>query len=512
MPQVAARPPSGQERQAINFACLIRSKPIEAVHPSPYPHQAPRGGSSLEVWSIPNSFAYFALFAWPAVCILLFVLLPIEAAAIWSILGGYLLLPSAVSVETHVLPPLDKFSIPAISTFLLCWMKGPQSPPPPRSLLIYLIAFALFLSPILATLNNSYELQIGNRSLPGFYPIDGLKLAFHNAIMLAPFFVGMRFFSSEDARVQLLKSLPVAALFYSIPMLFEIKMSPQLHRWIYGFFPNSFGQQYRDGGFRPVVFLSHGLEVAIFTSMAVIGALIMMRGKWRIYRKPASLIAGYLGFLLALCKTLGATIYAAIAAPVILFTGPRTWMRVSIAILLVVCTYPMLRTFDIIPVHHITELADSISAERSSSFQMRVNNEDILLAKANQKPFFGWGAWGRNRVYQEGTGEDISVTDGTWIIQYGLYGWLGYLSYFGLFAAAVFRARGAVRGPVTRNSIAVAGLSLLISINLLDLIPNSWLLPFTYLAAGSVASAVKVRARSRRKRPNLNSSRPAVIG
>ena len=443
---------------------------------------------------------------------LLFVWLPVEKAAIWSLVGGWLLLPSATAVDVPLLPPLDKFTIPTITTVLLCWMKGAQSQPPPRSILIYLIAFALFLSPLLSSIDNSYELQIGNRSLPGFYPLDGLKLGLHNAIMVAPFFVGMRFFSSDEARAYLLKSLPVAALFYSIPMLFEIRISPQLHRWVYGFHPNSFVQQYRDGGFRPVVFLGHGLEVAIFTAMAVIGALIMMRGKWKIFRAPASLVATYMGGVLVLCKTLGATIYAIAATPLILFTSPRTWMRAAIVISMVVCAYPVLRTFDVIPVHHITQLANSISSGRSASFQMRVKNEDILLARANQKPSFGWGAWGRNRVYEEGTGEDISVTDGLWIIQYGSYGWVGYLAYFGLFAAAIFRARNAVRGAVTKNSIAVAGLSLLIAINLLDLVPNSWVLPFTYLAAGSVAAAVRVRSGIRAKRQELNSSRPAVAG
>jgi len=411
-------------------------------------------------------------------------------------------------VDAPLIPSLDKFTIPAITTFLLCWLKGPQSPPPPRSLLIYLIACGLFVSPLLSTLNNSYELQIGGRSLPGFYPLDGVKLAFHNAIMLAPFFVGMRFMASDDARALLLKSLPAAGLFYSIPMLFEIRMSPQLHRWVYGFFPHSFAQQYRDGGFRPVVFLSHGLEVAIFATMAVIGATILMRGKWQIFRTPALWIAAYLAAVQLLCKSLGATVYAIVAAPIVMFTGPRTWMRTATAIILIVCAYPMLRTFDIIPVHRVTEMAKSISADRSSSFKARVNNEDILLAKANEKPFFGWGTWGRNRIYEGG--EDISVTDGAWIIQYGMYGWLGYLCYFGLFAAAVFRGRGAVRGSVNRNSIAVAGLSLLVAINLLDLLPNASLLPFTYLAAGAVASAERVRERPRAKRQKLNGSQPAL--
>jgi hypothetical protein len=293
-------------------------------------------------------------------------------------------------------------------------------------------------------------------------------------------------------------------------MLFEIKMSPQLHRWVYGFFPNSFVQQYRDGGFRPVVFLNHGLEVAIFTSMAVVAALVMMRAKWRTFRMPSTAVAGYLALLLLLCKTLGAAAYSVVVAPIVLFTRPRTWMNVALAILLLVCAYPALRTFDLIPVHHIAQAANSVSAARKSSFQLRIANEDVLLAKANEKPFLGWGAWGRNRVYKQGTGEDISITDGTWILQFGDWGWLGYLSYFGLFAASVFRGRGAVRGPVTDSSMVVGGLSLLVAVNVVDLLPNSFLVPFTYMAAGSVAGAVRARSASKAPRPSSAKARAAV--
>src|SRR5207302_6506407 len=124
-----------------------------------------KGVNALEA-TLPNSFAYIALFSWPAVCVILFVMLPVEAAAIWSLLGGYLLLPSGVGYDVPLLPPLDKFSIPTLSTFLLCWMKGTRSPAPRPSALIYLLAFGFVLSPVLTTFNNSYELQIGDRSIP----------------------------------------------------------------------------------------------------------------------------------------------------------------------------------------------------------------------------------------------------------------------------------------------------------------------------------------------------------
>jgi hypothetical protein len=284
-------------------------------------------------------------------------------------------------------------------------------------------------------------------------------------------------------------------------MLFEIRMSPQLHRWVYGFHPFSFEQQVRGGDFRPVVFLGHGLVTALFTSLAVIAAIAVARAKWRIFRQPAALVAGYLTALLLLCRTWGATIYLIVIGPVVWFTKPRTWVRVSVVIALLVCAYPLLRAYDIVPVHRVLEAANSINPDRAASFKTRVVNEDILLAKANQKPFFGWGAWGRNRVYQQGTGKDISITDGGWIMQYGAWGWLGYLSYFGLFAAVLFRSRIGVRGPVTEDSIAVGSLSLLVAVNLMDLIPNSALVPFTYLAAGSLAGAVRARSAKKARRP-----------
>jgi hypothetical protein len=97
----------------------------------------------VEDSDIGNWFAYVALFGWPIVCIALFVLLPLEAAAIGAMLGGYLLLPSNLTVDVPLLPPLDKMSIAALATFLLCWMKGAQSPGGRPPVLIYVFAFGL---------------------------------------------------------------------------------------------------------------------------------------------------------------------------------------------------------------------------------------------------------------------------------------------------------------------------------------------------------------------------------
>jgi hypothetical protein len=458
---------------------------------------------------LPNSIAYVVLFGWPLVCVVLFVLLPVETAAIWSLLAGYLLLPSGLVVDAHVLPPLDKFSVPAMATFLLCWMKGAQAPPSRASWLIYLSASAFALSPILTALNNSYELHIGDRSIPGFYPLDGLKMVGHNLVELTPFFVGKRFLSSDHGRSLLLRALPVAAILYSLPMLFELRMSPVLQRFVYGVTP-VFAHLFRAGGFRPVVFLSTGLELALFTSIAFIAALVVTRAKWQLLRMPPGMVSTYLGGLLLLCKTLGAILYGAAAAPLILFTRPRTWVRVSCAVTLIICAYPLLRTYDIIPVRRVVAAANTVSAQRAGSFQLRVENEDRLLNKANEKPLFGWGTWGRSRVFDKESGADLSVTDGEWILRFGMYGWVGYLALFGLFAASAFSVLTSVRGPITSSSIALAGLTLILAVNLVDLIPNANLLPLTYLMAGSIAGRSRVRARAVAGRRKIQIPTPQV--
>jgi hypothetical protein len=102
------------------------------------------------------------------------VTLPLEAAAVWSLLGGYLLLPSGLEIDLPTLPPIDKTSVPAVSTLLLCWMKGTQVPHPKRSVWLYVLAAGYVIAPIFTSLDNSYELQTAAGSVPGFYPLDSL--------------------------------------------------------------------------------------------------------------------------------------------------------------------------------------------------------------------------------------------------------------------------------------------------------------------------------------------------
>ena len=442
-----------------------------------------------------NWFALIVLFGWPLVCMVLFNRLPVAKAVIWSIFGAAFLGPSGLEVDFPLLPAFDKMSIAAVATMLLCWTYGGQIPKPKRSLLLYLFAAGFVISPILTSFTNSYELSTAGKSIPGFYPLTGLKFAGRNLLLLVPMYIGSRFLSTDYARSALLKAMPMVALVYSLPMFFEMRMSPQLHRWVYGYFPSeSFAQQIRGTGFRPVVFFNHGLALATFVAIALLATLVVLRMRGRIFGQAPGLIAGYLGGLLLLCKSLGPVMYTVLFLPVIMFLRPRTWIKIACVVSLFVCAYPFLRTNNLSPLQAVSNIASAVSTDRLASFQVRVRNEDGLLAKANEKPWLGWGGWGRNRIFDEWTGQDISVTDGGWIIYFGCFGWFGYLSLFGLLAIASFRALRLTDKERTEANLTRAGLALLLGVYMLDLIPNGNNMSLIFLIAGSIASSAKARA------------------
>ena len=62
--------------------------------------------------------------------------------------------------------------------------------------------------------------------------------------------------------------------------------------------------------------------------------------------------------------------------------------------------YYAVRITDALVGPHAVELVRMfINEERAHSLEYRLENEDLLIAKALQRPIFGWGGWGRNCVY-----------------------------------------------------------------------------------------------------------------
>lgn len=440
---------------------------------------------------MPNLIAYGALVIWPLVTLAIFASVSVRKAVVWSLLLGYLLLPVRTAFDFPGVPALDKTSIANVCALLgaLIFSRQPVLRLPREWWLIGLMV-AYVGSPMGTVLSNPEPLIYGDVVLQGLRPYDAFSAAAYKAIDLIPLILGYNLLGRPRDRHEVLRALVMAALGYSLLMLIEIRLSPQLHNWLYGFFPHSFGQQMRGDGFRPVVFLGHGLLVAIFTSMAVVSAAYLAKRRVQLFGVSAGFWLTYLLALLLLCRSLGALILALAALAVVLVSRGRHAAQICAVAALVVLSYPILRGADLVPVQPLADYVASVSADRGGSFQVRIDNENSLLQRASERPWLGWGGYGRNRVYDESTGKDLSVTDGTWIIIVGTNGWIGYLASFGLLCLPLITAGWGIRRQIDPSKVA---LSLVLLINLLDLIPNSSLGPATWLLAGALASTSNAR-------------------
>jgi hypothetical protein len=498
---------------------------------------------------MPNSFAMIALFSWPVVVWLLFRAFPVAQAVAWSVVGGYLLLPNGAGINFPAFPTLDKTLIPSVSAAVLVLMsrgqmshlarrtarravsaaEGRSRPagsaytrqsvgrfrhgataavtpqdtarvalrPVSRWLIVPMAL--LVLTPFVTVATNGDAYALGGTVFAGLRLYDAFSMVQGNLVLALPFLLGLFCLGAPEEQPRLLSVLVIAAMIYTLPTLLEVRLSPQISTWVYGYLSQSFAQAMRDGGFRPVVFLQHGLWLAIFLAMTALAALAL----WRVERAAGrgggrALACGvWLGFVLMLCHSLGALVILLAVAPIVVIASVRVQLVLAFGIVLVLLTYPILRGSGLVPTQTVQNIAGAISADREGSLTFRLNNEDLLLNRANQRGLAGWGGYGRSRVYDAESGNDKSITDGVWIIILGASGWLGYAGTFGLLGVPVILLFWHRR--MLDPSLATAGLCMVLAANMIDMIPNATLTPVTWLIAGALAGRCRYAATAARQ-------------
>ncbi len=451
-----------------------------------------------------------ALITWPLAALWLYSTQPIGRATIWTILGGYLLLPVGMQFKIEMIPAFDKDSISSFAALLGCIivLRRPiRFGNGPGLAEIFILIFLI--SPFITSQLNSDQIINGGVVEPGIGAYEGGSTIIARFVSLIPFFLGRQFLRNEASNIEVLRVLAIAGLIYSLPMLFEIRMSPQLHTWIYGYFGGgAFSQTIRGGGFRPTVFLGSGLALAFFTMTTAVAAAALWRNRIRIARLPPAGVTAYLGVMLALCKTLGAGFYGALLIPLVRWATPQTQLRVATVLVVIAVSYPLLRTLDLVPTTYLVDSAKLVSAERAGSLETRFSDESALLDRATQRFWFGWGRFGRSLIY-DNYGNLINPPDGAWIVVMGTFGFFGFLGQFGLLALTVFRAALALKFvDSVQQSTFFAALALIVAINVFNLLPNSAMGPWNWLFAGALlgrAETLRVSAGQRAdlQRPSL---------
>ncbi len=439
----------------------------------------------------PNIFAYLVLFSWPLVGTALFALFPARVACLLTIFGAELFLPANFSVDPPLLPPLGKDLIASASALIGCVLMKPGAlwKGPSRGRKYELFLLLLVIGEFFTNLTNRDPISYGPTTLPGVTLHDFFATSTRAILNLGiPFYLGRRLFSRPADLQLLLKAYVVGAVVYILPILIELRLSPQLNMWVYGYHQSDFTQTIRgSGGYRPKVFMRHGLNVGLFLALATMAAVGLRRIKARVLGLNVGVLAAILAVILVLCKSTGALFYAAAAVPFLLWCRARGQSRLGVGMALFVFVFPLLRFNDLIPVQNIADFfAATAGPERAASLQFRFDNENALLEHAARRLWFGWGGYSRSFVFSS-WGKRESVVDGVWVGQLGSAGIVGFVGLFGLLLAPLI-GLGRRLATFDRNGRFLCSTALIMmSFFALDLVPNSGLGPYLTLTIGALA-------------------------
>lgn len=436
--------------------------------------------------------AAVALLLWMPLSLAVFAVTKPHRAVAVLLVFGTLFLPELQFFSIPVLPDMDKDTIACAWAFFpaLIWGWG-------RIKRGRLGRFAWFLFALIVIVDlgraatNQDPLVIGGRFIPAIPSHTGLTFIMEDFLLIfAPYYLGAALFSESDDLRDFLRIFCVGGLVYVPLVALELRFSPQLHQWIYGYLQHTWLQVMRDGGYRPMVFMHHGLAVALFMATCSILAFGMARARERIWRFKALPVAIVFAVLLSLSHSLGAFLFVVALAPVVWFTSPRMQVRVAALLAILVMAYPILRAYDWFPTQALVDGARMISEDRAGSIDFRFYNENIVLERAFERPIFGWGGFDRIFVFDEESGDELSTFDGAWIITYAQSGALGFISKFGLLTWPIWLAYRRIRRVPTRpDQLLLSTLAVVTAMVSTDLLPNGMFTYFPYLFAGALLGA-----------------------
>ncbi len=424
-----------------------------------------------------SPFVDAALIGWAPVTLILFLVLPARRAILASFVLGWLFLPQA-GIEIRGLPNYTKTAAVTFPALLGAALFDLRSLASIRPKLIDAPMAAWCAAPIGSSLANGL----------GLY--DGVSVALDQMIVWGvPYLLGRAYFADVRGARELAIALLVAGLIYVPLCLYEIRMSPQLHTTVYGYHQHVFIQTKRWGGWRPTVFLQHGLAVGMVMAAASLAGVWLWRaGSLRqLLGVPTALILPVLVVTAVLCKSIGALACLGVGLGVLFASR---WGRTVAPILCLAAIPPVyvtVRATGAWSGESVVGLVERFSGERAGSLRTRINSEDVLAARAMESPVFGWGGYGRSRVKDE-WGGDAAITDGLWIIAFGQHGLVGLAGLIGVMILPA--ARGIRLFPPAERSAWWAGPGVLCVVLLmyaLDSLMNAMLNPLFHLAIGAMA-------------------------
>lgn len=424
------------------------------------------------------------LFGWIPVVILLFTILPPRRAVLAAFIGAWLFLP----VAGYMLPGFPNYTKTTATSFgvlLGVMLMDGGRLATLRPVLTDLLAAGWCFVPVMSSLTNGL----------GLY--DGLSASFeHVMVWGVPYLIGRAYFTDLASLRELAIAMFIGGMLYVPLCLIEVRMSPQLHMWVYGFHAHDFIHNRRLGGWRPTVFMHTGLGLGMWmTAASLMGVWLWWnRSLVRIRGVPVWMLLAPLLVTTVLCKSLGALLLLAGGLGVLYVSRLLRTRLFLLAVLCIPLAYIGVRATGSWDGAEMLEAAQEVAGpDRARSLGVRLRNEDILVEHALKRPVFGWGGWGRNRP--EGV---RTITDGMWVIAIGQRGIVGLGLLLGMMLMPVVVVLRRLRPRTWRDPATAAPLALgmLLMLHMIDSLLNAQPNPVFILAAGGLAGLAPVSVRA----------------
>ncbi|GET39415.1 O-antigen ligase domain-containing protein [Microseira wollei] len=443
-----------------------------------------------------SPIALLAAIAWIPTVLYLFQRFPPQRAVIVSFIAAWLFLP-VINYTLPGIPDITKMNTTCygillatvlydagrITSFKFGWLDLPM--------------LSWCLCPLASSIANDLGLYNGFSSVLDQTMTWGV-----------PYFLGRIYLANLAGMRQLAIGVFIGGLAYVPLCIYEVRLSPQLHLMIYGYYPGGveyFIQSMRAGGFRPMVFMNHGLMVAAWMMAATLTGIWLWKSGTikHVWNIPIQRLVIVMLITFVLCKSSGAYILLVLGI-VLLFSS--SWLRTAIPVFLLILgmsLYLYQGVTGTVSGEQIYDMAVKITnEERAESLKFRLDQEIPLSEKARQRIIFGWGGFGRNRVITrdwKGDLVDKSVTDSLWIIVFGVNGVVGLVSITAsmlLPPASLFILRYPASTWFHPKVAPAAVLAVALILYMLDCIINAMTNPVFALISGAISGLVLKEART----------------
>ena len=241
-----------------------------------------------------NWIAAITLLAWLPVVVLVFNALPPKKAVANLFVTAWLFLPNG-GFGLPGLPDYTKMTATVVGV-LLCAIVF-------DSARVFSIRFRWFDLLIMIYCFGAFVTAVAN----GLGAYEGISATIDLLVSWGfPYLIGRVYLDDVDALKDLAQAIAIGGLCYVPLCLFEIRFSPVLAGWVYGM-GNWEGIRY--GGYRPRVFLPHGLQLGMWMANAsLLGYMLWSSGTIKTIRGISFgwLLLALMGTAV-LCRSTGAS-------------------------------------------------------------------------------------------------------------------------------------------------------------------------------------------------------------